>query len=371
MINFSNNQSFKSYLSGKRKEIYQITSDSVLETYNFKRLLSIFTECRRKNEESDFRLILISKDDLSNLCEDANDKANELFKQPEFLTNRIIYVNSDLTVLNSNNDPYPENNDARRFFESLSLGPEGFVVFHISPNATINYFVDGEDYGDGIFYTLEAQSHYEEKKTIEHIDEILDDYRVHLTHQDTYLKFFVDKTGLRALHTLMKSTEKEDVFISKHKHVLKNKPEYIFHEDIRNYIKQHMKIVVYREVMLEDLDRLDIELIDDRGNDLYFIEIKWVGESIGPAGNSIPTKFDAQTRIKPDAVKQVVGYIAELLKENQNVKYGYLAVFDARKDDLPDTGLGITEKDVPEELRKYYPRFKKFDDFRVKNENPR
>ena len=371
MINFSNNQSFKNYLSGKKKEIYQITSDSVLETDNFKRLLSILAECRRKNEERDFRLILISKDDLSHLCSDADEKAIDLFKQPVFLTNRTLYVNSELAVLNSNNDPFPENNDARRFFKSLSSGLDGFVVFHISSNATINYFVDGVDYGDGIFYTLEAQNQYEERKTIDHIDEVLDEYRTHLTHQDTYLKFFVDKTGLRALHTLMKSKEKEEDFISKHKHVLKNKPEYLFHEDIRNYLKQHMKIVVYKEVVLEDLDRLDIELIDDGGNDLYFIEIKWVGESIGPAGDCIATKYDASTRIKPAAVKQVIEYIDELLKEKQNVKYGYLVVFDARKDDLPDTGQGITENDVPETLRKYYPRFKKFDDFRVKNENPR
>lgn len=370
MMEFADNQTFKSYLSDKAKYIYRRTSDGIQDTEQFQRLFSLFAECRRKNPEIDYRVLLINKNDLLNLCKDADVRSNALFISKDFLANRTVLVDSNLTILNCSNSPFPSGtNEPRRYLASLAVN--GVVVFHVAPNATVNYFIDGEDYGDGVFYTLEEQGRYEELKPIERLQEVLNDYRVHLEHQDTYLKFFVDKAGLRALRTLMNSTENEDAFILNHKHVLKNKPEYLFHEDIRNYIKQHMRVVVYREVMLEDLDRLDIELIDDRGNDLYFIEIKWVGESIGPAGNSIPTKFDAQPRIKTDAVKQVVGYIGELLKENQNVKYGYLAVFDARKEDLPDTGQGITENDVPEEFRKYYPRFKKFDDFRVKNENPR
>ena len=370
MMEFADNQAFKSYLSDKAKYIYRRTSDGIQDSEQFQRLFSLFAECRRKNPETDYRVLLINKSDLLNLCKDADIRSNALFISKDFLANRTVLIDSNLSVINSSNTPFPSGtNEPRRYLASLAVND--MVVFHVAPNATVNYFIDGEDFGDGIFYTLEEQDRYEELKPIEKLQDVLNDYRVSLTHQDTYLKFFVDKAGLRALHALMKSTETEDAFISKHKHLLKNKPEYLFHEDIRNYIKQHMKVVVYREVMLEDLDRLDIELIDEGGHDLYFIEIKWVGESIGPAGDSIATKYDANTRIKPAAVKQVVEYIDELLKERQNVKYGYLAVFDARKDDLPDTGLGITETDVPEELRKYYPRFKKFDDFRVKNENPR
>ena len=132
-----------------------------------------------------------------------------------------------------------------------------------------------------------------------------------------------------------------------------------------------MKVFVYREVVLENLERLDIELMDEGGNDLYFIEIKWVGESIGPQGDSIGTSYNASPRINPDAVKQVLNYIRELLNENKNFKIGYLAVFDARKNDLPDTGEGISENDVPKDLIEYFPRFIKLPDFRVKNINPR
>lgn len=369
-MRFSDNPAFKQLLDEKKQDIMQRTSDGIQETIQFQRILSLMAECRRKVAETDFRVVLISKGDLLNLCEDADDKMQKLFVARIFLANLTVLVDSDLAIQNSNNDPFPSGgNNPRRYLASLAK--DDIIVFNIAPNATINYFIDGKDYGDGIFYTLEEQNSYEERKTIEHLEEVLNDYRIKLTRQDTYLKFFVNKAGIRALHTLTGSKETEDDYILEHKHLLNNKPEFLFQEDIRNYIKQHMRVVVSREVILEDHDRLDIELTDEVGNDLYFIEIKWVGESIGPAGDSIPTSFDAQPRIKPNAVKQVVEYIDKLLKEKQNIKIGYLAVFDARKDDLPDTGEGITEQDVPESLRKHFHRFVKLDDFRVKNINPR
>ena len=371
-MRFTGNPEFKRLLDEKKQEIVQRTSDGLQETVQFQRLRSLLSESRRKNEERDYRLVIISKGDIESLCADADVKVNELFKNPVFLTNRTVYVNGELAILNSNNDLFPgDNNEARRFFASISNTEDAWVVFHIAPNATINYFINGKDYGNGVFYTLDAQNSYEERKTIESLQEVLDEYRINLTHQDTYLKFFVTKAGLHALHSLTQSADSIDSFVSKNKHLLNNKPEYLFQNDIRNYIQQHMKVVVSREVMLEDLDRLDIELTDEGGNDLYFIEIKWLGESISANGDNISTEYKASPRIRPDAVKQVVGYIDELLKEKKNVKLGYLAVFDARKEDLPDSGEGIVDTDLPEELRAHFPRFVKLRDFRVKNENPR
>ena len=369
-MRFSDNAEFKRLLDEKKHDILQRTCDGVQETEQFQRFYSLLTQCRRKIDETDFRLILISKTNLSQLCSDADLKAMDLFRHTDFLTNRTVFVDASLAIQNSNNDPFPEgDNNARRFFASLT--ENDMVAFHVAPNATVNYFIDGKDYGDGIFYTRDAQNSYEELKTIDKLSEVLDDYRISLTHQDTYLKFFVPKSGLRALHALAAPQENENQYVNNHKHLLHNKPEELFREDMRNYIKQHMKVLVTREVTLENLDRLDIELTGERGNELYFIEIKWVGESIHADGNKSGTKYDASPRIKPDAVKQVIEYIDELLKEKQNVKLGYLAVFDARKEDMPDTGTGVSENDVPEDLRRHFHRFVKLRDFRVKNENPR
>jgi hypothetical protein len=372
MVRFTNNPEFKRMLDEKRQDIYHRTSDGVQETWQFQRLLSLFAECRRKNDERDYRLILISKTDLLNLCEDAEVKAQNLFRLPIFLTNRMVYVDSNLRVLSSDNFVFPaDNNDARRYFASLSATDSELIVFHIAPNATINYFIGGSDYGNGVFYTLEAQNHYEELKPIEQLEDVLNDYRANLQHQDTYLKFFVPKAGLRALRAAMKSEEDERSFLENHKHLLNNRPEELFREDMRDYIKQHMRAVVSREVMLEDLNRLDIKLTDEMGNDLYFIEVKWVGESIHSNGQQLGTKYRATPRIRPEAIKQVLEYINQLLLDKENVKIGYLAVFDARKEDKDDTGKGIEENDYPEELRKHFPRFIKLPDFRVKNINPR
>lgn len=370
-MNFSDNPEFKRLLDEKKLDIKQRTSDGIQETVQFQRLFSLLSESRRKNEEIDYRLVIISKLDLLNMSQDAEIKVSSLFRNSVFLMNRTVYVNSDFAIQNYNNDAFPsDNNEARRFFALLS-NEDSWVVFLIAPNSTINYFIDGKDYGNGVFYTLDAQGRYEELKSMEYLENVLDEYRITLTHQDSYLKFFVTKSGLRALHHYLQPNESEEGFVSSHKHLLNNKPELLFQEDIRNYINQHMKVVVTREVVLEDLDRLDLELTDEGGNELYFIEIKWVGESIAANGRDYGTEYNANPRVRPEAVRQVVDYIDELLNEKKNLKLGYLAVFDARKEDLPDSGDGITESDVPEEHRKHFHRFVKLKDFRVKNINPR
>lgn len=369
-MRFSDNPEFKALLAEKRQEIYQLTKDGVQETPQFKKIKSLLLEARRKKPESDFRYVLISKQDILSLCENASEKILDLFSSYEFLTNRIIYIDSQLKILNSSNDSFPEkNNDARRYFAKVAT--KDIVGFLIAPDATLHYFIDEKEYGDGVFYTAEARKGYEELKTIEHLEEVLNEYRVSLQQQDSYLKFFVTKAALRAFHQIVSPDTDEKTFLADNSQLLNNKPEELFREDLRNYIRKHMKIVVSREVMLENLDRLDIELTDEAGRDLYLIEIKWVGKSINAYGNGYGVEYGATPRINPNAVRQVVGYIDELLKDHQNIKIGYLAVFDARKDDMPDTCTGVTDELVSENIKQHFERFKKIPDFRVRNINPR
>lgn len=369
-MRFSNNPEFKALLAEKKQEIYQLTKDGIQETAQFRKLKSLLLEARRKMPETDYRHILISKPDILSLCEEANDRVIELFNSYDFLTNRTVNVDSQLRILNFSNNPFPENNnDARRYFASIAIGDT--VGFLVSPDATLHYFIDEKAYGDGVFYTAEARKGYEELTTIEHLEEVLDDYRASLQQQNTYLKFFVTKAALKAFHQIACPEVDNKEFLTNNKQLLNNKPEELFREDLRNYIKSHMKIVVTREVMLENLDRLDIELTDEAGRDLYLIEIKWVGKSINSTGNGYGTEYKATPRINPNAVKQVVGYIDELLKDHQNIKIGYLVVFDARKDNMPDTCAGVTEDVVPEGIKHHFIRFKKIPDFKVRNINPR
>lgn len=367
-MEFANNQAFKTLLQTKRREIQQRTSDGVQETPQFQRLYILLGGCAQKYKENDFHLVIISKDDLRRLDDKANEYVERLFKDSNFISNRTVKVDSKLQIIASDNALYPEkNNDARRYFEALSNGD--YVCFLIDPDLEINYFIDGNGYGDGIFYTAQARKAYEELKTIDKLEEVLNEYRIVLKNQDTYVKFFVPKSQLKTLKGMSDSTLSDKQFIQEYKHLLRNKPEECFREDIRNYIKRNMKVVVHRELMLEDRDRLDIELFDEDGKELYFLEIKWVGESIHADGDRLGTAYD-ETRIKPKAVIQVVGYIKQLQEEKQNIKMGYLIVFDARKENLADTGEGVTEEMLPVELREHYHRYKKLKDFRVINANP-
>lgn len=369
-MRFTGNQEFKALLTEKRQEIYNRTNDDLQDTIQFKKLKSLLIEARRKNAENDFRHILISRNDLMALCDDAGERVFELFSATAFLTNHTVYIDSQIGILNYSNDPIPENNEARRYFANLTKKGD-LVGFLIAPDATLHYFINGIDYGDGVFYSIEARRGYEELKTIDCLEEVLDQYRISLEQQNTYCKFFVTKAALKAFREIANPNSDERGFLSDNRQLLNNKPEELFREDLRNFIKRNMKVVVSREVMLENLDRLDIELTDEAGRDLYLIEIKWVGKSINANGNGYGVEFKAKPRINPDAVRQVVGYIDELIKDNKNIKIGYLAVFDARNDDLPDTGTDFTEDVLAENIRSHYKRFRKLRDFRVKNINPR
>lgn len=369
-MRFSDNLEFKALLAEKKQEIYQLTRDGIQETSQFKKLKSLLLEARRKKSESDFRLVLISKQDILSLCDNASERVGELFNSFDFLTNRTIRIDSQLQIINVNNDPFPDkNNDARRYYTRIAN--DNIVGFLVSPDATLHYFIDNNEYGDGVFYTSEAKKGYEELKTIEHLEEVLNGYRVYLQQQDSYLKFFVTKAALKAFHQIKSPNTDEKTFLVDNCQLLNNKPEELFREDLRNYIKRHMKIVVSREVMLENLDRLDIELTDEAGRDLYLIEIKWVGKSINASGDDFGVEYNSTPRINPHAVRQVIGYIDELLKDNQNIKIGYLVVFDARKDEMPDTCADVTDELLSENLKQHFARFKKIPDYKVRNTNPR
>lgn len=369
-IKFSSDSNFLDLLEASRQEILSRTGNGIQEKEQFKRLCSLLINARRKNPEQDFRYILIEEQALLKLCENADVKIIELFENQIFLTNHTVLIDSELQILECYNKTIADNNNARRYFASLTVN-KPVIGFLVSPDASLHYFIDGEDYGDGIFYTSDARRGYECLKTIDCLEEVLDDYRKSLQHQDTYLKFFVNKSSLKAFYRIARPAISEEEFLRTNRQLLANKPEELFREDLRNFIKRKMKVVVTREDMLENLDRLDIKIYDEAGRDLYFIEVKWVGKSINAAGDGYGVKYEEKPRINSDAVVQVVEYIDELMKDNQNIKIGYLAVFDARDNDMSDTGQDISEKTVPERIRRFFPRFHKLKDFRVKNINPR
>ena len=367
---FSQNADFKNLLKRNQAIIMNAAICGLESTDNFKLMQSLIKSKWAKYQSNSFKYIVISEEDLQHLTPNADSAIDQLFTDHRFIQNRHVVIDSEFKITDVDNISYSGNNEeTRRILTQMST--EGIVIFMVAPDGLINYFVEGRDGGDSIFYESSTLHSYNRKKTISDLEVVLSEYREHLKLRDTYSKFFVEKSHLKSLRLDVKSELSEEQFIKAHKQLLRNSPEDCFREDLRLFLKDNLKVFfVQKEVMLEDLKRLDIAMIDEDGQGLYFIEVKWVGVSVHHLGKKMGTEYSAKPRIVPDAFKQSVAYVTQLLAEEKDFKLGYLAVFDTRVDELPDTGKGMTIDQIPENDRASYYRLVKLDDFRVINEHP-
>ncbi|SFS30639.1 hypothetical protein [Lutibacter maritimus] len=360
--------SFKQFLKDKESQIHIRTESGIQETDNFKNLHRCIATYHRERPIQDFTAILISKDEISNLITDFSDKLFKTLDENECIINNHLLFDGNLDLIKVERKEIKNNNDARKYYLELSCE---VCVFLINPKG-VHYFVDGKDVGEAIFFTTDALNTYNELKDITKIIEIFDEYRSHLKVKNNYYKFFASKSTKSSLckHLIDNPTKKQyEDFNNEHKQLLENKPEDRFRDDLRMYLTKNLKATVLsKEYILENFKRLDIFINDDFG-ELYLIEVKWVGVSIHSLGQKIGTCYEAKD-INPNAVLQTVDYIRQLNNERKNIKLAYLAVFDARNEDLPDTVDVFDEKHLIEDLSKYYPRFKKIPDFKVINQHP-
>ena len=367
---FSKDSNFKDLLRRNKDAIVYAALNGLEATDNFKLMRSLIMAMSDKYSNNSFKYIVISEQDLQDLTHNADNAIGLLFEDPLFIQNCHIVIDSNLEIKDVYNEQYNDNNETRRIFTEMSK-KEKVVIFVVSPENIIHYFVNGRDGGDSIFYGNYTLRSYNRRKPISELQSVLEEYRKHLKLRDTYSKFFVEKSHLKSLRTDLKSELSEKQFIEANKQLLRNTPEDCFRDDLRMFLKDKLKIFfVQKEVMLENLKRLDIAMIDEDGKGLYFIEIKWVGISVHHLGKKIGITYSAKPRIVPEAFKQSTEYITELLNEEKDFKLGYLAVFDARDKELPDTGEGMTIEEIPEEHRTEFYRLLKLKDFRVINEHP-
>lgn len=369
MNKFSKDDSFKDLIKKNERAIISAAQNGMEANEHFKFMLSLTIAMLTKYRQNDFKVIIINEEELQKLTNDASERIDALFQYKDFLENRHIVVDSNLNIIDKNNDKEcGSNNDVRRIYTEMSKS--GCVIFLLSSEGTVNYFVDGRDAGDSIFYKWSTLNEYNKKRPLSELKDVLAEYRQRLKHRDTYSKFFVEKSHLKSLRVDVKSELDENKFIECNKQLLRNKPEDTFRDDLRMFLKEKLKVnFALKEGVLESLKRLDIVMIDLDGEGLYFIEVKWVGKSMHESGKKFGTGYTA-SHVMPHAFLQSASYITELISEGVNLKIGYLAVFDARDENLPDTGEGMTIDKIPEKDRKDFCRFEKIDDFRVVNEHP-
>lgn len=368
-FNFKKNSAFKDLIKSKEKEIMKRTLNSFQETNEFKAFHGALLTYLNSRERQDIKALLITKEHVVNLVPSFYPKLQSSLDSDIGIqyNSLILDSNMDITgheMIYSKGD----SNEARKLYAELS---KEYLVFLLLPGKVIKYFIDGDDFGDGIFFSIADYISYDEKMPIQRINELFIEYRQQLTVRNTYCKFFISKSHLKSLRMDMKATLDEKRFIEKYKYILQNKPEDLFREDLRLFLTGKLKAnFVAKESILENFKRLDIVMLDESGNDTYLIEVKWVGTSIHGDGKKLGTSYD-ESDITPAAIKQSVSYINQLNKERKNIKIAYLAVFDAREDqDLRDTGTNIKEDILDEEDKKFFNQFRKIEDFKVKNFHP-
>lgn len=366
-FNFKDN-SFKQFLKEKETQIHIRTENGIQETDNFKGLHRCLVSYHNKRSVTDFTALLISKDEISNLIDNFSEKLFANLDSEECAVNNHLLFDRNLDVNETERKEIKDNNTARNFYLELS---NTICVFLINPKG-VHYFIDGKDIGETIFFTTDTLKSYNELKDITKIIEIFNDYRAHLKNRDIYSNFFTSKSAKASLcQHLQGSPSKKDYenFQDEHKQLLENRPEVRFRDDLIAFLKRTLKAnVLAREYLLDNLKRLDIYINDDYG-ELYLIEVKWVGISIHPLGNRIGTSYNSN-HINPAAIVQSVDYIRQLSEEGKNIKLGYLAVFDARYEDLPDTTEDFDDTLISDDLIKFYKKYIKLPDFKVINRHP-
>ena len=370
MIDFDN-ASFRSEILSVKDRVEQLAAEPILDTLTFKLLRSLIMSEMAKSPDIDLKSISISTEDFNELPDDLDRQVKQLFSSADFIRNRHIVINSQFSIIAVNNEEFAkDSSQAIQMYCEASRDDR--IIFLLARDSELSYFINGHSYG-ALFATAADLALYKRKKTVDELDQVFEDYRnIHITDSNNYQKFFVSLTELKSLHEDLQSDLSVGNFIEANKHLVKNKPENYFRDDLLGYLQDVMRARVSKEFTLNDDDRIDILVQDEAGLGIYFIEVKWVGTSIHHLGKKIGSTFSPSPKVIPDGYKQTVRYIKELADLSYNVKLGYLVVFDARRENMAgDTGDGRSSDMLEDSYKGYERQFRKVADFRVINKKPR
>lgn len=367
-FNFENNANFLNILKAKENQILDRTSDDIQDSEGFKAIRAGLKSMIKNNAFNGARLILFKEEELVKLkLEDIGD-FNQLYASDDFTYHQKLELNGSLiTISKERFELIKDSNKARKDYSEMSKSD--YVVFLLLKDS-LNYFIKGDDESESIFFSLDDLNKFNERKSISKINEVLIEYQNSLnTNQNHYKKFFIELSHLKSLHSDSKPTSDVKDFIKDNCHLVRNKPENTFRDDLHNFLNLNLKVSQVKEFLLDSKKRLDIYLYDEFG-EVYLVEVKWVGISIHQDGKKIATKGFEATDINPNAIHQTLNYLDELYKMKQNIIRAYLVVFDARKEDLPDTGDNFDVSKLDGIQKLHYPKFLKIKDLRVKNYHP-
>lgn len=367
-FNFKNNTDFLNLLKAKENQILERTTDEIQESEGFKAIRAGLKSMIKNNAFNGARLILFKEDDIIKLRLENLGDFNQLFSSDDFTYHQKLELNGSLNTISKERvELIKDGNKARKEYSEISKN--NYVVFLLLKN-NLNYFIKGDDESESIFFSLEDLNRFNERKSINEINEVLTEYQISLEkNQNHYKKFFIELSHLKSLHTDLGSTSELKEFIKHNCHLVRNKPENTFRDDLHNFLSFNLRVSQVKEFLLDNKKRLDIYLYDEFG-EVYLVEVKWVGISVHQDGKKIATRGFEAKDITPDAINQTLNYLDELDKMKQNIVRAYLVVFDARKENLPDTGDNFDSSKLDAIQQRHYPKFMKIKDLRVINYHP-
>lgn len=368
-LKFTDSVDFKRYIRVKQDEIIKRTSDEIQESSEFKYFFAGLNSYLGSRAFLDVKILLIKAEHLVQIKRDFYSSLECALDSDDSIDNNYIIIDNNINVINKVNDKaIISSNEARKTYQQISK--DGYIVFVLQPEALIKYFINGEEYGEGIFLTNHDFNSFKKLKSTSDIMALFDEYQIKLKNRDTYSKFFLKKAHLNALRNIILPDMCENDFIKSYKHLLNNKPEDAFREDLRFFLEGQLKTrMIKKELVLNNFRRLDIFLWDESGTEMFLIEVKWVGVSVHASGERLGTEYRASD-ICPDAIHQSVDYLKQLHDERQNIKRAYLVVFDARPNDFEDTGHDIEAITLTEDEKSHFYKFKKINDLKVRNFHP-
>ncbi|MEK8127863.1 hypothetical protein WMW72_08130 [Paenibacillus filicis] len=320
----------------------------ILKMRNFEKLWQ-----NRVNKNLLFSLLIKECDiDLINLKDINKNFEQEIFEA--LRTTNIIEVNNVLQITDQRSQHFRTSAEAKQFYKASSR--DGYVVIFFGKEG-VDYFIRGENLGElNLFYCTEDLTRFSEKKDMSQILEVLKSYeQTHLTNQSEYMVFFADNSTLRRIdQSLIK------------RNILKNKPEKFMRDHLKNFLNERMRHTFGIEIELSASKR-ELDIFTEVNGEFYFFEIKWLGQSISDCGTKLSTSYgDARAR---EGVTQTLEYIDELLTTmGNNVRAGYLVLFDARDDKQEVDYQGFNF--IKPELRTYLPLFSVVPNIKLEKRHP-
>lgn len=324
-------------------EIVQNSQNAIEDNENYQLLLrgSLYPLWEeRVNKQASFCLC-ISDEDLR-IIDFSKVTLNLSAVNAAVLSNNIIRINSEGQIVEKRYQESDTTRDAKSYLTELS---KDYYVFFFGEDGITRYANGCVLEDNNIFYTRNDRMRYMQKKDISHIEEVICEYRdSYLTQQVNYTAFLADNPTIRQVDGSKANVKRN---------ILKNKPEHFMRDQLRQYLTDHMQYTFTIEPELGQSKR-ELDIYFDVKGELYFIEIKWLGQSINDQGTGYTEPYGLP-RAKAGVI-QSLEYIEELVNTSEtSLRCGYLAVYDCRdrKTTIDTTDFSF----VKPELQKYIQLF--------------